>query len=751
MAAEFYSGREALSRELLTLASSLADNSSRSLILERRKNLQESLSSLSSLKHIHAAYLFDVEGKPQAEYLNRRDSDFVLDMIRHDFKDIKEGDSLPAQTTQVFDLRHISCFMPVTYKDRQAGTIYLLSDLDPIHARFRVFVSGLLLAFVFLLAASWVMARMIQKPLSSPLMQLADVMRRVASSSSYSLRAQKVSNDEVGLLVEVFNRMLGQIESQQSRLLKHQEILEKTVNERTAELRRTVTALDKARRQADSANEAKSDFLSKMTHELRTPLIGVLGMNELLQRTGLDEQQQLLTDTVEKSGRQLLDQISDILDIARIEAGKIELESDRVSLYRIVEDVAYLLAPNARKKGLVLLTDIPVDATWDVVADEGRIRQILMNLIGNAIRYTDRGLIEVSLTCQVSDKAAGLFRLSVRDTGAGIDDDVKERIFESFYQPGTAQTRKQSGSGLGLAIVKQLVELMQGTLTLHSETGQGSVFDVCLPLKLAGRNERLFESPGTDGSIVLVGHDASVLALLAKRFRERGVEVFVATAAHQFYQHVHACRRQNCAPLVLYDASLYDQVYQMRREHKEPFALLQDGVRLIYDVQDDIYEADYCPTMLAAPVRWEDILQVQVRSAEISSAVSAFDAIQPDESPILLLGQHIASCELSRLLLSQGGFSTRVCRTFEELPNPGSSGCKPILLVDCPWHCEGDLSAYLQHHRHDYGEIFLLRNAPVGGSLTEFSTLKKPLTEESLVQISQILSAGRGDAMAGAS
>ncbi len=441
---EFYASRAALSQELRTLGSSLATNSSRPLVLGKYDEIEDILASLKAFKNVHAAYLFNDSGRPVAEYLNQQNSQLVLTAVRNDFRSSADNYSLPSGGGLIFGFQHLSCFVPVLYDSKAVGSIYILSDLKALYARLAFMFSGSLIAFLLLLTGSWFMARWIQKPLSEPLVHLADVMKKVRITRRYSLRAEKVSDDEVGFLVDGFNRMLEQIEDQQASLLRHQDSLEETVAARTSELRETVRQLDIARQQADAANEAKSEFLSKMTHELRTPLIGVLGMNELLQRSQLNEQQIVLTETVQKSGQDLLALISDILDISKIEAGKLKLEPEVVELYTIVEEVTHLLAPKASEKGIAMVCDITADALWKVSADAGRIRQILMNLIGNAIKFTETGSIIVSLDCSTHDLKSGEFVLSVADTGVGMDETVKQKVLRCFISPKFTKVRENN-------------------------------------------------------------------------------------------------------------------------------------------------------------------------------------------------------------------------------------------------------------------------------------------------------------------
>jgi two-component system, sensor histidine kinase and response regulator len=345
----------------------------------------------------------------------------------------------------------------INYRGKHQGTLVLGMSLDEVEAqiaRDRLTAFGFSLALLLLgVALSWVFARRITQPITG----LRSAAERVAAGD-YDVEVAVTTGDELGALGTAFTVMVRKI----------REVL--------AQLAVQAGELAAARDSAVAAARAKSDFLATMSHEIRTPMNGVLGMLDLLMDTPLTPGQKEQARTAHQSGENLLAIINDILDFSKIEAGKLELETIDFDLRNTLEEVTSLLAERASTKGLELVSLVRPDVPSMVRGDPGRLRQVLLNLAGNAIKFTTEGEVILRARLVWETEHDVLVRFQVSDTGIGLSEEAQARLFQPFSQADASTTRRYGGTGLGLAICKQLTELMGGEIGVQSEPGEGSTF-----------------------------------------------------------------------------------------------------------------------------------------------------------------------------------------------------------------------------------------------------------------------------------
>jgi signal transduction histidine kinase len=354
------------------------------------------------------------------------------------------------------------------------GVIQIESSLDELQATIRNLLLTAGGAATGLCVVALLLAYRFQRVISQPIEQLTATMARVSHDKNYALRAEKTSEDELGVLIVGFNDMLSQIEAGNRQLQKHRDELEMLVASRTAELAKT-------NEQLIAASRHKSEFLANMSHELRTPLNAVIGFSEVLVERmfgDLNAKQAQYAQIILSSGRHLLALINDILDLSKVEAGRMDLDVSRFDVRATLESAVSLVNDRAARHNITLALHIDSEL-GDFVGDERKIKQVVLNLLSNAVKFTrDSGRVEVR--ARIADTG---MQISVSDTGVGIAAEDRDAIFEEFRQVGTGPRRE--GTGLGLTLARKFVELHGGNIEVTSELGQGSTFTCTFPIRQA--------------------------------------------------------------------------------------------------------------------------------------------------------------------------------------------------------------------------------------------------------------------------
>jgi signal transduction histidine kinase/AmiR/NasT family two-component response regulator/HPt (histidine-containing phosphotransfer) domain-containing protein len=454
-------------KDLSTTAQIIGSNSTAALAFNDEAAGIDILGALRSSRWIESACLYDAKGAVFARY-SRAGAARKPAMRPREVSGISpfpEGSSQRSFRSGW----HLHLVREIVVDGERVGAILIIKDMREINANIARYlaIAGAIIALSGMVAVY--LASRFHTVVSRPVAGMMDTMTKVAATGDYSMRTEKLGNDELGCLADGFNEMLRRTEEGTS-------------------------ALEIAKSQAEAASRAKSLFLANMSHEVRTPLNGIVGILKLMEATPLNEKQLRYVDVAITASDTLLCVINDILDFSKIEAGRLELESMNFSVLDLVGRVVQMFADRTSQKGIELLVFPHPELPDRVRGDPNRLAQVLINLVGNAIKFTETGSVTIRVFLEAGGAEHAMLRFTVTDTGIGISEEQKRRLFQAFSQGDASTTRRFGGTGLGLAICKNIVELMEGSIGVESVPGAGSTFWFTVKLEMRNDSTVLRES-----------------------------------------------------------------------------------------------------------------------------------------------------------------------------------------------------------------------------------------------------------------
>ena len=688
--------RNSMVDKMSTLAKIIGKNSHKSLTLRKSFIATPILATLKTEQTIQVAYLINQHHKVFAHYLNRDRTTFAQELKSTPFEpELLKVAMKQKRTVHQFTDHKLCIYSPIYDGDIYLGAVYLQAGQDELLRNLILFTLAALIILSVAIAIAYLMSAKLRLLITQPLHQLVDRMKVITGEKVYSVdMGKELNNDivEVEELLTGFNDMLHQINKRELALQKHSEELESLVAERTVDLKQsndelvtTVKKLGLARNEAIEASAAKSRFLANMSHEIRTPMIGVLGMAELLEKSAADSTQKELAKTIHSSGESLLNILNDLLDISKVEAGKLELESTPFNPTSTLESSVELLADNAHNKGLELTTIPDPELPLSLYGDSGRLRQIILNLLSNAIKFTDKGRISVSLSCHEINATTTSLKLKVSDSGIGLSDQAKKEIFNAFTQADSSTTRKYGGTGLGLTIVKQLTELMDGTVQIDDAIPHGTCFRLTIPFK----NNKACPSPSsqrTNKTVLIATGNLDLSTMLELHLNKLAAKADHVRSGTELVQQLTDASISY--DLVFIDNSLFsapESLLELDHHYRQKIIYISPHSQTLCNKEKNRFGVLACLTRPVQTAALYQLLQSEqtLTNPKESSPAEAANKRRRSDKKILLAEDNLTNQRLVQLILEQDGYQLTIVNNGQQAIDAMNNDTFDLILMDC--------------------------------------------------------------------
>ena len=676
--------RNSLVRDLRSQARLVANTVNVALYFDSSFKADEMANIFSLNPTIMEAALFDKEGK-----LVKDDVGAVGQALYQRDKTLTfEPPQIPDQFGGYED-NSVVVFEPITYTTDSGpeylGHVFIRSDLSELRNQTATHMKFLAVVFLASFGLGYLISQKFQALVADPIKSLAAKTAEISDSGDYSLRQPKTSADEIGDLTDSFNEMLDAIDKRDQELSATLTVL----RQRDVDL---VHALD----QAEVATQAKSEFLAHMSHEIRTPMAGIVGMTNIALKTQLTDSQREYLSAVKTSADSLLLVVNEILDFSKIEAGQMELDPIPFDLEECLAGALKSVTLQAHLKELGLSCKVDHRLPRTLVGDPARISQIVINLVGNALKFTRDGWVDVSVRQLQADEDSVLLEGRVVDTGIGIEVERQHKIFDAFIQADSSTSRNFGGTGLGLTITARLVEMMGGEIKVQSETGSGSTFVFTLRLGLCDRPESALDQAAREAlqgkTVWLACHRAGQAESVSEHLLGYGATVRRFEGEADLWTAVEAGELETQAPMaVLADADLAGQggIKLLARLHEQGYesgAVLLRATRLAEDIPH--YRGLGLRGHLLKPVRRRDLAELLLRWAD-PGAVPLLEEPAPPAGPglawlkVLVTDDNAVNRQMARLMLEGAGCQVWEADSGEQvLEHLQERGFPDVLLLD---------------------------------------------------------------------